>query len=286
MWCVSRARYAGTPKTTAAVVTLAGALALGLAGCSARPEHTPGAIVFGFGAHLDGELQLPTTPGLRSAPLVVLVPGGGWTSADPSGLVPLAGRLAAAGLAAATLTYRVGADGRFPAPVADVLCGVAAAAEQARAHHLTPSPIVLVGHSSGAQLAAVAALAGSRFRGACAAEAAPVDALIGLAGPYDITRFGTLPQALLGTTPAEDPQRWRQADPLTWATQRAAMPVLLAAGTADDLVPPDMSTRFAQALRAGGHRVRLLSVAGATHAGIYQPEVIAQPIIDWVRALG
>lgn len=286
MWWSSARGRTWAPRTLAAVAAVAGAVTIGCPACSSGRAPGAGTVAFKFGAQLRGELHLPASPGARVAPLVVLVPGGGWTSADPAGLIPLADRLAAAGLASATVTYRVGAQGRFPAPVADVLCAVDAAAAQARAHGLTPSPVVLLGHSAGAQLAAVAALGGSAFAAGCGARPTRVDALVGLAGPYDIARFGARAEPLLGTTPAGDPQRWREANPLTWASQRPAMPVLLAAGTADELVPPRMSTEFAQALREGGHRVRLLSVAGATHASIYQPDVIARPVIDWVRALG
>ena len=42
----------------------------------------------------------------QQRPVVVLVPGGGWLTADPNGLRPLAARLAARGVPTVTITYR------------------------------------------------------------------------------------------------------------------------------------------------------------------------------------
>ena len=240
---------------------------------------------FDIRAGLHAHLYLPD-PAPPTAPLVVLVPGGGWTSADPAGLVPLAERLAASGVAAATTTYRVGSDAsRFPVPVSDVACAVDGAAATARAAGVTPSRVVLLGHSAGAQLAAVAALTGTRFRTDCAWPATRVDALIGLAGPYDIAQFGAVARPLLGTSPTADPAHWREANPLTWVAQRPELPALLAFGTADALVPPAFTNNFADALRRAGHQVHVLAVDGATHASIYEADVIAAPVLDWVRRL-
>ena len=51
----------------------------------------------------DATLFLPPGPP-GAAPLVVLVPGGGWVDADPTGLVPLAETLAEAGAVVAPIT--------------------------------------------------------------------------------------------------------------------------------------------------------------------------------------
>ena len=97
-------------------------------------------------------------PGQGPAPIVLLVPGGSWTSADPTGLVPLAKALARNGVVAVTSTYRVHPAARFPAPVEDVLCAAAKAVADARAAGHGGGRLVLVGHSAGGPLVMLAAL--------------------------------------------------------------------------------------------------------------------------------
>jgi pimeloyl-ACP methyl ester carboxylesterase len=128
-------------------------------------------------------------------------------------------------------------------------------------------------------------LTGARYRASCSAPSARIDGLVGLAGPYDIGRFAQVAEPLLGTTPAADAARWREANPMTWAAERSDVAAMLAYGSSDDLVPPTFSTEFAQALRAGGHRVDVQAITGATHASIYEVSVVADRVIAWVRAL-
>jgi fermentation-respiration switch protein FrsA (DUF1100 family) len=107
--------------------------------------------------------------------------------------------------------------------------------------------------------------------------------MVGLAGPYDVATFSAAAQPLFGTTPAGDPDRWRRGNPLTWVEQRPDLPVLLAHGDADDVVPSTATSSFARALREAGHPVREESVADADHADVYAATVIAPTVIDWVR---
>src|SRR5689334_4578512 len=163
-------------------------------------------------------LALPT--GTGPAPVVVLVPGGSWTAADPSGLAPLAGALSSGGAVAWTTTYRTGAEGLFPAPVRDVLCAAATAAAHAKATGHGGGPVVLVGHSAGGPLALLAALRPNDFRGDCTAPPVVPDAVVGLAGAYDLEGLGDVALALLGKPKEQAPDLWQQADAYAAATQR------------------------------------------------------------------
>lgn len=271
--------WPGAAVAVVAIAAVTAVVAVWRSGDGAVARHGS---AFDVRPGLPAQLFVPA-PAPSHAPLVVLVPGGGWTSADPAGLVSLAERLAASGVATATTTYRVGTDAsRFPIPVSDVNCAVDAAVAAARTAGVTPTRVVVLGHSAGAQLAAMAALTGSRFRGDCAWPQTRIDALIGLAGPYDIARFSDVAQPLVGTNPRDDPAHWHDANPLTWTALRPDLPALLAYGTADSLVPPTFTTGFADALRRDGHQVQVLPVDGATHASIYQADVIASPILDWL----
>jgi acetyl esterase/lipase len=227
--------------------------------------------------------------GVASAPVVVLVPGGSWQTADRDGLGPLAESLAAAGIVAVNAGHRAVSDGgRFPQPVADVVCSVAFAAEQARQAGVEPQSVIVVGHSSGGHLAALAALAGSRFGGDCPYPQVRIDGLAGLAGAYDVNRLPELAEPLFGRSRTEAPGAWREGNPLSWVGERVRPPalrILLAHGTVDAQLPQSFTTGFATALRRAGHPVLVELVPGADHHDIYSADVITPILLSWIRGL-
>lgn len=229
----------------------------------------------------DDGLFLPESSG--PVPVVVLVPGGGWTSADPTGLVPLARALAEGGVVAATTTYRTASDGAvFPTPVEDVLCAATEVVARAADHGRVGGPLVLVGHSAGAQLAVVAALRGDDLGGRCSVE---TDAVVGLAGAYDVTALPDLAIALFGVPQEDDPALWATGDPLRAASERPELPVLLVHGDADGVVPPSMTQALARALRHGGHVVDVVALPSEDHMSVFTPQVVAPTLLTWLAAL-
>ncbi|MCR6494383.1 alpha/beta hydrolase [Cellulomonas sp. P24] len=225
---------------------------------------------------------LPDGASASPAPLVVLVPGGGWVSADPTGLTGLATWLAERGAAVVTISYRTSSDDAyFPVPAEDVACGLADAAARVRRAGIGVGEVVLVGHSAGAQLAAVVALDPGTYSGGCSDPAVVPDRLVGLAGPYDVTRIDGAVESLFGTgTPSADARR--AADPVAAAGRRSELAVLLVHGTADGLVPVEQTQRFAAALSAGGHQVTTRYPDGAGHASVYSAGVAGPIIADWL----
>jgi acetyl esterase/lipase len=238
-------------------------------------EYSPG---------LTEDVYLPRDKG--RVPLVVLVPGGSWTTSDPAGLTGLAAALADAGVAAAPTRVRAAADGVvYPAPVEDVLCAVAAAAERIRSRGFVADPVAVLGHSSGAHLAALAVLAVDDYSPSCDFPAVTPDALIGLSGPYDISQLPEIASALLGTDPADDPATWASANPVARADLRPEVPVLLLHGDADDVVPVAFTSQFAQALDDAGHPTTVQVVPGADHQSIYRAEVAGERVAQWLLTL-
>ena len=151
-----------------------------------------------------------------AVPLVVLVPGGTWLSADPSGYAGLADKLAEDGAAVVTTTYRTQTEGAtFPVPIEDVVCAVNESAARVAESGQEVGPVVIVGHSSGAQLAALAALVGDQYQAGCSSPHVPVDGLVGLAGPYDLVTLGEGAAPLFDSSLAEDPEAWTAASPST-----------------------------------------------------------------------
>jgi acetyl esterase/lipase len=270
-------------------------VAIGLAGCgtgreSARsPTPTPATTASeDYAPGLAADVHVPHRSVAGDAvPVVVLVPGGAWMTADRTGLDPLARELAEQGMFVVNATYRAASDGvEFPAPVADIACAVGFAVARAETTGLGPGPVVLVGHSSGAHLAALAALRDDHHRRAdCAHPAATIDGYVGLAGVYDVSQAAEAAEPLFGVGPGDDPQRWAAGNPLEWVDARPSLPVLLAHGDADDLVPTFFTRRFADALRAAGHPVTVVIVPNADHHDLYDASVVAVPITRWITLL-
>lgn len=223
----------------------------------------------------------------QSAPVVVMVPGGGWRTADPSGYAGLAGSLATAGMLAVTVEVGAAEDGAvYPAPVDDIHCAIAYASAQAATGGNEPGPVVLLGHSSGAHLAALAALNSRPHPPDCPYPPAQADALVGLAGVYDVDRLPALAYLLFATTPEEDPEKWEEGNPVLRAALHPELPVLLLHGAVDRLVPVSFSQDFAAALETGGHDTTLTIIPRADHGEIILAEFSGEVIADWVGHLG
>ena len=258
-----------------------------VAGCVGGPSEStvrPADRTIDYLAGLRADVYLPRDGGNTSAPVVVLVPGGGWRTADRTGLRPLASWLASRGVPAVAATYRAADDGvRLPRSVADIRCAAAAAAEATSTDASGLRPVVLLGHSSGAHLAAVSVLAPPGVLPRCGHPAARFVGLVGLAGPYDLSAVAELAEPLLGAPLAADPAAWQAADPLLLAGHPPpGLAVLLMHGAEDQLVPPRHTAELARVLRGGGTDVTLHMLAGADHDTVYTPRVAGPPLLRWL----
>ncbi|MEM8513668.1 acetyl esterase/lipase [Massilia sp. MP_M2] len=179
-----------------------------------------------------GELSLALdlySPGPRdqAAPLVLLVHGGGWRSGDRGEMAPLAARLAARGYAAATVSYRLSGQARYPAAIDDVRDALQWLRAHPEVHGADVDRMVLAGGSAGGQ---IAALAGMTSDGA-------VKAVINIDGLSDFTseearrheddpaKNPSAAGAWFGGRYAEQPALWHQASPINHVS-RASPPVL------------------------------------------------------------
>jgi len=280
------------PRRRPAIACAICTLLLGaVAACTGTPTGStapavPTALSASFDPAQSSRLFLPAAGGAASSPLVVLVPGGGWTSADPAGLTDLAPWLAQHGAAVVTVTYRTASDGAyFPTTAQDVACDLADAVARSRQAGVDVGEVTLVGHSAGAQLAAVVALTPGAFTTGCADPPVAADRFIGLAGPYDVTQLGDLSSVIFGPG-GKDPAGWAAADPVTLADQRPELPVLLIHGDADRTVPVAFTEQLASALVAGGHRVVTRYPEGVDHQSVYSAEVAGPLIADWLALAG
>lgn len=210
--------------------------------------------------HRSGSLHLDlykgrSTPG--PSPLAIWVHGGGWRGGSRRrGGLTLLRHLARSGWAVAAIDYPLSPEATFP----EHLLGIDAALRWAAHRHDISGPIVLMGASAGAHLAAVAALTRPQ-----------VDGLVGMYGIYDFRnrnriRFDwpLIPRVVMKADPLDDPERYRLASPLDLA-EAGGPPTLLIAPGFDSLVPPAESRQFAEALAESNTPVTLLEVPWAQH---------------------
>jgi len=172
--------------------------------------------------------QAPATP----MAAIVLVHGGGWRSGDRRELAPLAIRLAQRGYAAATVSYRLSPEARYPAAVDDVRAAVHWLHEHAAGYGIDPAGIALGGASAGGQIASLVGVT----------SADHVRAIVNIDGLSDFTSAAarlheddpakkpSAAGAWFGGTYAEKSALWQEASPLFHVN--ASTPPVLFIGSA------------------------------------------------------
>lgn len=222
-----------------------------------QPLHVP----YGSGPEQYAELTLPDPAGAAAVPgVVVIVHGGYWRSPYTLELGrPGARDLAARGFTCWNLEYRrAGNGGGWPETFDDIGAGFDALAEAADVYGLDLSTVTALGHSAGGHLAVWAA--------GRTGAAVPVTAVVSQAGVLNLAEAlaqelsGGAVRNFLASSPEQDPQRYRAADPM----QRLPLPVPVTAlhGDGDVHVPLSQSAGFVRAATASGSRAELRLVPG------------------------
>jgi acetyl esterase/lipase len=204
------------------------------------------------GVALMADLYAPT--GAGPFPALVAVHGGGWQGGARSTFQYWGPYLAERGYVLFAISYRLAKKGQkmFPQAVQDVLAAVQFVRASAQTLKVEPERIGLFGASAGAHLAALAALAGERFKQGYpndehASASTRVKALVGVYGVYDLVEMWQRYQLqsprennienFMGASPMDDPRLYFDASPINHMTfANNGMGVFLAVGTEDDLV--------------------------------------------------
>jgi acetyl esterase/lipase len=233
------------------------------------------------------ELDLYMPCDVTAPPVVVYAHGGAWLMGQRTDFGERFSTLASQGVAVASIDYRTSNRAPYPAQRDDILAAVSWVREHAEQHGLSPGPVILMGGSAGAHLAALTALT--------AAGAGDIAGLVGLFGRYDLTatepapaRHLQVPEVirrdvappgyagldqrgklalLAGVEPAGlSDELLRELSPLAHVSAEAP-PVLLAHGTGDALVHHSHSLRLAEALANSGTRneVSVMLLPDANH---------------------
>lgn len=274
---------------TAAILLPVGAGAAAPTSPAASAPAADRAMTSAYLPGLTAQVRVPAAAG--GAPLVVMIPGGAWATADPAALAPLAARLTQDGMTTSVLTYSTTGTGtRFPVAVNEVACGVRWSVDRARQLGRPPTKVVVLGHSAGGQLASLVAFSGSAFGKACRYPAVRVDGLVGLAGVYNTDWYTSFMRPWMGVDPAKAPRKWKRVNPTFWLQQKArvnpSLQTLLIHGSLDPQVPYAQTTALADSLRAKGMGIQGHEFVGLEHMAIIEAGIAEPPITSWLVGLG
>ena len=207
-------------------------------------------------------------------PAVVLIHGGGMWTGSRTDMDRPAQELARAGYVTFSVDYRLvdasAGHHRWPAQLDDVQRAVRWVRAHATEYGVDPARVGAYGWSAGGQLAALLGMRDTRDTTApMASYSSRVTCVVDLAGDVDLTAYTSPPAlhevvALLGGTPQEIPDRYRDASPLSWI-DRCTPSFLVVHGAEDDVVPIAQSRWLVAALQAAGVEVQFVELPDAGH---------------------
>jgi len=222
-------------------------------------------------------------------PCIVFVQGSGWREQALGAAMSYLCRFAERGYVIAIVQYRPSDVAVHPAQVHDAKAAVRWLREHADQYGIDPDRIVIAGDSSGAHTALLV----HATDGSTALDDTPQAGALNLShavafyAPTDLTLMDhddAVRDLLGGVRPSQDHEAAVAASPAHHLDGRRRGPVLLVHGTADDVVAPEHSTGYAQALRRAGQQCDVVLVEGAGHGiwpSMFTPEV-AEIVADFL----
>jgi len=224
--------------------------------------------------HLQLNLARPKK-GEGPFPAVLCIHGGGFRAGKRESYDALCLKLAEHGYAAATITYRLAPQHKFPAAVHDSKAAVRWLRANAKTYKINPDKIGVTGGSAGGHLAQFLAVTANvpQFEGTGgnANQSSRVNCVVNVYGPSDFTQsYGksvdaheVLPLWFGGNLETARALHI-QGSPLYWVTPDAA-PTLCIHGTEDKYVAHEQAVWLVDKLKAATVEAELLTLPGAGH---------------------
>ena len=225
------------------------------------------------GTQLELDLAVPKNAS-EPLPGIVCIHGGGWRGGHRRMCSPMMFFLVREGYVAATVSYRLAPQHRFPAQLDDVRRAVRWLRLHANEYHLDPARIGVFGISAGGHLALMLATADepgdAREASAEAHPASGIQAVVSYAGPTDLSAdcwrglTSGMVVDLIGGPYVENPELYEETSPISHVDP-GDPPVMIFHGPHDLLVPIGQSRRFVEELRRLGVSATLHEVENAGH---------------------
>lgn len=205
------------------------------------------------------QLDVYVPRGVSKAPVVVFFYGGRWSSGEKTDFKFVGQALASRGFVAMLANYRLYPDVRFPAFVEDGARAVKWARANAKRYGGDPAQLFVMGHSSGAHIAAMLAMNGEYLK-AVGGSRAWLRGMIGLAGPYDFMPI-TAPDLRDIFGPVD---RFAQSQPIFFVDGKNP-PLLLMHGEDDETVWVKNTRNLAASVKRAGGPVDTIIYPSLSH---------------------
>ncbi|MFO0792227.1 MAG: alpha/beta hydrolase [Pirellulales bacterium] len=184
-------------------------------------------------------------------PVVLFIHGGAWKSGYRQIYHYYCVKFAEHGYIAATASYRLSGEAKFPAAVEDVKCAVRFLRANAEKYGIDPNKIGVAGGSAGGHLSMMIGYSSDvpelDGKGGNADTSSRVQAVVDLYGPTDLTtdfaKSSGEVRAFLGKKYDEAPDAYKLASPITHVTKDDP-PTLILHGSIDSTVPIEQAERL------------------------------------------
>ena len=148
-------------------------------------------------------------------PAIVIFHGGGWKSGNKEMQNPMAQKLANLGFQTFTVEYRLSDEAKYPAAILDGIDAIRFIKENSKKFNINKKKIVILGCSSGAQMAT---LIGEQYPNEIAAII-NIDGVLAFHHPE--SSEGNSAAFWLGGTYNEVPKIWEEASPLSHVSKKS-----------------------------------------------------------------
>ena len=213
-------------------------------------------------------LDVYQPPSAGTFPILMQIYGGSWQSGAPTNQEWFARYFASRGYVVVAIDYRHAPEWKWPEQIVDVRTALYWITEKATPFGGDPSRIVVVGRSAGAQLA---------MRLAYQEGPSSIRGVVNYYGPVDLAEGWRRPprpdpadvrgilEAFIGGTPAQKPEHYRHASPITYVSRTVA-PTLSIYGGRDHIVEARFGRLLDAALKKAGATSILLELPWSEHA--------------------
>ena len=225
-----------------------------------------------YGEHPRQKIDLYLPDDGNAKALIVYFYGGSWRDGNRSLYRMLGRTFDSSGYAVAIPDYRTFPEVKYPFFMEDAALSLAWLEARARDYDLPDRPMILVGHSAGAHMAALL-LTNTRFLLEQKFDQARITGFVGLAGPYSFNplEFDTTVDVFQTAIPIEDAMPIKNVS-------GAEPPMLLLHGGDDTTVYTRNTKEMTKAVNEAGGSARQIIYPGIGHVGIL---FAMHPLLRW-----